>query len=413
MIKNDMLGHVVECIAATTRYPEHLLVADSDLERDLGIDSVKRVEIVVALGERFGLDLQSEAPDPNVRTIGDIAIWVGAKLNGINHERRDTPSNDATPSSDATLSAGPQDGSAEEHASRHSIHAAEQVRPPHHHLPNSVESDTRRGNESEERVVFVTGSGRGIGRSIARAFGARGDTVIVNSFHSRADGEQTVADIQKHGGKAIHLWGSIANPDHVASMFDDIQARFGYLDVLICNASDGRIGPFLELEFDDWDRAFRTNVSGHFQCAVRAARLMKRVGGGSIITMSAVGAHHYVDGLGSQGVVKAAVESLTKYLAGELATFGVRANCVVAGPVYGELISKFQDSQEAQRFWESLSPDRELSNSVDIVNIIEFLTSEKGRGVNGAIWTVDHGFSSQLSSQSLAKSPNHIELSKV
>jgi len=329
------------------------------------------------------------------------------KLNGINHSHRDTQTNDATPP------ASPQDRSVEKQASSDTIHSAEPSRPPHHHLPNSAESNTRRGNGSEERVVFVTGSGRGIGRSIARAFGARGDTVIVNSFHSRAEGEQTVADIQKHGGKAIHLWGSIANPEQVTSMFDDIEARFGYLDTLICNASDGRIGSFLELEFDDWDRAFRTNVSGHFQCAVRAARLMKRVGGGSIITMSAVGAHHYVDGLGSQGVVKAAVESLTKYLAGELAAFGVRANCVVAGPVYGELISKFQNSQEAQRFWESLSPDRELINSVDIVNIIEFLTSEKGRGVNVAIWTVDHGFSSQLSSQSLAKSLNHIDLSKV
>ena len=203
------------------------------------------------------------------------------------------------------------------------------------------------------RVALVTGSGRGIGRTVARLLARRGATVIVNSFHSREQGEQTAAEIDAEDGRAVHLWGSVANPDHVDEMFGQIEKQFG-LDILVCNASDGRIGPFLDLTPQDWDRAFRTNVSGHHQCAVRAAELMRPRGGGSIVTMSAVGAHHFVDGLGCQGVVKAAVESLTRYLACALGPSGIRVNCVAGGPVYGDLLAKFP---EARRFPEPLGID--------------------------------------------------------
>ncbi|MCA9139548.1 MAG: SDR family oxidoreductase, partial [Planctomycetales bacterium] len=176
-------------------------------------------------------------------------------------------------------------------------------------------------------------------------------------------------------------------------MFAEIDNRFGRLDILVCNASDGRIGSFMDLDGEDWDRAFRTNVSGHHHCAVKAARLMRQGGGGTIVTMSAVGARGYVDGLGSQGVVKAAVETMTRYLACELGQHGIRVNCVAGGPVYGDLISKFPNAQAMQDHWESMSPDGELCSPLDLANTIAFLVGDDARGINGTVWTVDHGFS--------------------
>ena len=220
----------------------------------------------------------------------------------------------------------------------------------------------------------------------------------MNSFHSREQGEQTAAEINAGGGNAVHIWGSVANPDHVDEMFNQIDRRFG-LDILVCNASDGRIGSFLELTADDWDRAFRTNVSGHHHCAVRAAELMRPRGGGSIVTMSAVGAHQFVEGLGSQGVVKAAVESLTRYLACVLGPSGIRVNCVAGGPVYGELLTKFPGAQAAQNRWESATPDGELCTPMDLARTVAFLVSDDARGINGAVWTVDHGFSATVPGQ--------------
>jgi NAD(P)-dependent dehydrogenase (short-subunit alcohol dehydrogenase family) len=225
--------------------------------------------------------------------------------------------------------------------------------------------------------------------------------VVVNSFHSRDEGERTAAEINAQGGTAVHIWGSVAKQEHVDDIFRQIEERFGHLDILVCNASDGRIGPFLDLTWEDWDRAFRTNVAGHHQCALRAARLMRPRGGGAIVTMSAVGAHQFIDGLGSQGVAKAAVESLTRYLACELGQFGIRVNCVAGGPVYGDLLSKFQRARASQDHWESITPDGELCSPMDLAQTIAFLVGDEARGINGAVWMVDHGFSANADGQPL------------
>ena len=193
--------------------------------------------------------------------------------------------------------------------------------------------------------------------------------------------------------------GSFANPAHVDAMFQQIEAEYGGLDILVCNASDGRIGSFLDLQPEDWDRAFRTNVVGHHQCAVRASRLMRPRGGGSIVTLSAVGAHQFIDGLGAQGVVKASVESLTRYLACELGGYGIRVNCVAGGPVYGDLISKFPEARATQDYWESIIPDGQLCDPLDLAETIAFLVSDAARGINGAVWMADHGFSANADGQ--------------
>ena len=186
--------------------------------------------------------------------------------------------------------------------------------------------------------------------------------------------------------------------ENIKLVSEQIEKQFG-LDILVCNASDGRIGSFLELTSEDWERAFRTNVSGHHQCAVRAAELMRPRGGGSIVTMSAVGAHQFIDGLGSQGVVKAAVESLTRYLACVLGPSGIRVNCVAGGPIYGELLAKFPEARAAQSHWESMTPDGELCTPMDLAQTIAFLVSDEARGINGAVWMVDHGFSATAEGQ--------------
>jgi len=387
-MSQETLTRVVDCLVATTRYPRELLVPDAELENGLGIDSVKRLELVIALGEEFGIDLQAEEYDPSIRTIADVANWIEQLRNGPHAngqppaEQRPVPAAEE-PNGPVNRISSPEPLSAPHYpvAERHAEPVAER---------NAKPAPTARPLEG--RVALVTGSGRGVGRAVARLLADRGATVIVNSFHSREQGEQTAEEINAHGGRAVHLWGSIANPEHVDAIFKQIEQRFG-LDILICNASDGRIGPFLELTPDDWDRAFRTNVSGHYQCAVRAAELMRPRGGGAMVTMSAVGAHQHIEGLGSQGVVKAAVESLTRYLACALGPSGVRVNCVVGGPVYGELLDKFPEARAAQHHWESMTPDGELCTPLDLARTIAFLVSDEARGINGAVWMVDHGFS--------------------
>jgi enoyl-[acyl-carrier protein] reductase III len=400
-MNTETLQRVVNCVAATTRYPKQILTANAHIENDLGIDSVKRVEIVIALSAEFGVELHTEQRDPSVQTIGDLATWIESRIDvpaTVSEPQAVTPEAPATTPEPPAATPEPI-ANRFEPGINGKRSQAEKLPSPHFKSSNGTRqaqverlSDRTSDQNLTGRVALVTGSGRGVGRMIARVLAARGATVLVNSFHSREHGEQTVSEIQAQGGHAIHLWGSVTNQQHVNQMFEQIEKQFG-LDILVCNASDGKIGSFQQLTPDDWDRAFRTNVIGHHQCAMRAASLMRARGGGSIVTMSAVGAHQYIDGLGSQGVVKAAVESMTRYLACELGPFGIRTNCVVGGPVYGELLNQFPNAATTIGHWESMTPDSELCNPMDLAQTIAFLVSDQARGINGAIWAVDHGFS--------------------
>ena len=451
----DILSRVTNCIAITTRYPMQLLAPTADLENDLGIDSVKRVEIVAAMADEFGLDLVNEERDPNIRTIEQVANWVQnalanrgptqangptvvAPANTANltpgsvpsasasqvppaapvspaaltppvspaippQTRAPMASNGAVPVSPSALRSEPPkmpgiqtNGHPHNRAGVHQNGSVPAQAPVAHEMPIVGAPQTLAG-----RVALVTGSGRGVGRTIARVLAARGATVVINSFHSRDQGEQTVADIIATGGKAIHAWGSVANPEQVNQIFDQIGREIGYLDYLVCNASDGKIGSFSDISQADWDKAFRTNVSGHHQCAMLASQLMQRRGGGSIITMSSIASQKYVEGLGGQGVIKAAVESMTRYLACDLAPLGIRTNCVSGGPVYGDLISMYPEARATHNYWESIIPDGQMCSPMDLASTIAFLLTEEARAINGAVWVVDHGASTRAHSRPL------------
>ncbi len=456
MKTSELLSRVTDSLASVTRYPKEVLAPHADLENDLGIDSVKLVEILVAFGRDFNIDLMNQERDPSIRTIQQLANWIG-ELQLKSPARADSdqaaPSRYMVPelSGKAATPVPPSSNAPAETNERPDVSSLGSIKqntrgfsananPPNGHsildrnwntrntngaiikpslahlAPSAHEfRSTRQVTPNEEppiaeqakvlsgRVALVTGSGRGVGRTIARLLAMRGATVIVNSFHSRDAGDRTAAEINDQGGQAIHLWGSVANSGHVDNIFDEITERVGQLDILVCNASDGRIGSFANVTPEDWERAFRTNVVGHYQCAMRASRLMELQGGGSIVTMSSIAARRYVEGLGGQGVVKAAVESMTRHLACELAPLGIRVNCISGGPVYGQVMSMYSESRATMNYWETLVLDNELCSPMDLAYTVAFLVSDEARGVNGAIWNVDHGLSTRSHSRPLPK----------
>ncbi|WP_375757630.1 SDR family oxidoreductase [Corallococcus exercitus] len=350
----DLLPRVRAVFARVTRYPEDLLTPHADLEDELGIDSVKQAEVMAVLMKELGL---GDAPKPSqrLRTMAAIADAARALL----------------PSTPSVPEARP----------RAPVHAAPAP------LPSRTEQPFA------GKVALVTGSGKGIGRVIATRLARAGATVVVNSFHSREDGEKTARDIVDAGGKALHLWGSVAQEEHLERMFSAIREQLGGLDLLVCNASNGLIGPFDRIAPRDWDKAFRTCITGTYECAMRARPLMAARGGGSIVTMSTSMSQRYMHDLGCQGVVKAGVESLTRYLAAELAPDGIRTNCVSAGPVHGDLLGMFPDAPERVARWESATPGGRLCTADDVADVTELLLGPKTQRVNGAIWVVDAGLS--------------------
>jgi len=352
--KPDLEDRVRAVFARVTRYPEELLTLEADLEDDLGIDSVKQAEVLAVLVKELGLS-KGPTPSQRLRTIAAFCEAARAQL--------PPPAEPKAPSREARTSVLPSPVS------------------PRPTLPFAG------------KIALVTGSGKGIGKVIATRLASAGATVVVNSFHSRDEGEKTTHEILAAGGKALHVWGSVAQEEHLERMFSTISAQLGGLDFLVCNASNGLIGPFDEISPRDWDKAFRTCITGTYECAMRARPLMAARGGGSIVTMSTSMSQRYMNDLGCQGVVKAGVESLTRYLAAELAPEHIRTNCVSAGPVHGELLGMFPGAAARVARWEAATPGGQLCTADDVADVTELLLGPKTRRVNGAIWVVDGGLS--------------------
>ncbi|HTQ80288.1 MAG TPA: SDR family oxidoreductase, partial [Thermoanaerobaculia bacterium] len=245
------------------------------------------------------------------------------------------------------------------------------------------------------KIALITGSGRGLGRDMALYLAELGATVIVNSFHSREQGRATAEEIRAAGGEALHLWGSVANREHLEAMFTEIENRFGLLDFFISNASNGMLARLQDITPEHWEKAFRTNVIGLHQSALHAARLMRRRGQGKIITLSSPAAHGYVDYFGCMGAVKAAVESLTRSLAIELARDNIQVNCVSPGPVYGELLDRWPESQRLVAQWEANTAYGRLCEARDVSHFVAYLLSEPVKLFTGSVLVIDGGISSQ------------------
>ena len=246
------------------------------------------------------------------------------------------------------------------------------------------------------KIALITGSGRGLGKVMANQLADLGARVIVNSFFSRERGEQVTAEINARGGDAFHLWGSVASPKQLTNIFEEIDRRYGGLDFFVQNASNGLIAPMDQITDAHWEKAFRTNVVALHQGALLAAPLMKRRGGGKIITISSPGAHNHIEHFGCIGPVKAAVESLVIYLAVELGQHNIQVNALSAGPLYGELMDSYPDSKRLVQHWEARAPDHRLGEASEVSNTVMFLLSELAAKISGAVLLVDGASSRRL-----------------
>lgn len=393
----ELVERIVNVFAEVTRYPREILDPQASLEDDLGIDSVKLGEVFSVLREQYGLPAKMDIPRESLTDISGIATALRAYL--------------SAPQAAATQAATPASDGAAPHSepsvANHTSGNGARVQPvaTAHSAPaaNVLESEAAALylNESPNvkpfagKVAFVSGSGRGLGRDISIYLAQLGASVVINSFHSRARGEQTADEIRDHGGDAIHVWGSMANPEQVAKVFDEIEGHYGCLDFFVGNASNGMLARLEDITVEHWEKAYRTNVIGLHQSALRAVSLMRRRGGGKIITLSSPAAHGYVDYFGCMGTVKAAVESLTRSMAIEFAPYNIQVNCVSPGPVYGELLKKWPDSDRLIRQWEDNTVYGRLCEARDVSHFIAYLLSEPVKLFTGSVLVMDGGISSQ------------------
>jgi enoyl-[acyl-carrier protein] reductase III len=361
--------------ADVTRYPPEILEPHASLEEDLGIDSVKLGEIFSVLREEYQLPEKLDIPVEKLKTINGITEALCEYLSGRSQAGAAI---EVEPSRNGHAHASPANGAGHQDAYAQSFAALTPERKPF------------RG-----KIALISGSGRGLGKDIAVYLAELGASVIVNSFHSPQRGIETAEEITERGGDAWHLWGSMANNEHLHRMFDQIEERYGTLDFFVSNASNGMLASIEDLTVEHWEKGFRTNVVGLHQGAVRAAKMMKKAGGGKIITLSSPAAHGYVEYFGCMGPVKAAVEALTRALAIEFAPYNIQVNCVSPGPIDGELLRKWPDSERLIHQWTENTPLGRLCEHRDVSHFVAYLLSQPVKAFTGSVLVLDGGISSQ------------------
>lgn len=243
------------------------------------------------------------------------------------------------------------------------------------------------------RVALVTGAARNTGAVIAKRLAVAGATVVINHLRSPEQARTTVAEIEAAGGTAHVIRASVARPEQVRRMFDEIADRYGRLDILVNSAADGH---FVTGEYEPGilDKAFDTNVKGSLACAQAARPLMAAAGGGSIVNVSTLGGGSLVmHGYVANGPAKAAVESLTRYLAVEYAGDGIRVNTAAAGMLESPVADQFPDAAAMQQAVIAATPLGRLGQPEEFAEVVAFLAGPASRWITGQTILADGGLS--------------------
>ena len=189
------------------------------------------------------------------------------------------------------------------------------------------------GPQHEGQAVVVTGAGHGIGQAIAQRFAEAGARVVVNDIDPERV-KVVVAGIADNGGTAIGAVADVSDRSQVDAMFDTALEAFETVDVLVNNA--GLVGPMLHFfEADEawWRRIIDVNLTGHFLCSHRAARIMAGEGHGVIINMSSGGATRAHRSFSAYDASKGGIEALTRAMALDLGPYGIRVCALVPGSI--------------------------------------------------------------------------------
>ncbi|WP_127583240.1 SDR family NAD(P)-dependent oxidoreductase [Paenibacillus koleovorans] len=240
------------------------------------------------------------------------------------------------------------------------------------------------------KIVLVTGAGKGIGRAIALGMADEGADVIVNYNTDKEGAEQVVAQIAGKGGRAVAVQANISRPDDIVAMFRTIREQFGRLDAIVNNAGlTGWTGLF-ETTVEKWDTVMETNLRGTFFCSLEAAKMMRDSGGGSIVNVSTNCAELGVKNLVAYASSKGGIHAMTKQLAVELAPYRIRVNTFAPGPTLVD--RNTNDDPDYARTWGEMVPLARVAAPEEMVGPAVFLASDDSSYMTGQIFYVDGGW---------------------
>ncbi len=239
-----------------------------------------------------------------------------------------------------------------------------------------------------EKIALITGSARGIGFAIAKAFGSEGATPILIDIQQEMI-DSAIDELQTAGIKAYGYEADVVNTEKIAAIMKEIVKEHHRIDILVNNAGITRDNLILRMKEEEWARVIDINLKGTFICTQKASRYMLKQKEGSIINIASVIGITGNAGQANYAASKGGVIALTKSAAKEFASRNIRVNAVAPGFIKTEMTA-FLPEEVVTKYQESIPLNR-LGSVDDVANLCVFLASEEACYITGQTVNVDGG----------------------
>lgn len=241
------------------------------------------------------------------------------------------------------------------------------------------------------KIAVITGSTKGIGRSIAEEMAKCGAKVVISSRKAEVC-EQVASELKAQGCEAMAIACHVGKKEDLQNLVDKTNAAWGDIDVLVCNAATNPVyGPTAELTDDAWDKIMDTNVKGTFWLTNMVLPQMAKKGEGSVVLLSSIAGLRGNTVIGTYGVSKAAEAALARNLAVEWGPKGIRVNAIAPGLIKTDFAKALWEDPVRVKRAEDKTPLRRIGDPVDIAGLAVFLATKASAYITGQVIVADGG----------------------
>ena len=241
------------------------------------------------------------------------------------------------------------------------------------------------------KVALITGSTKGIGRSIAEEMARCGARVVISSRKAEVC-DQVAGELKDQGFEAIAIPCHVGKKDDLQNLVDKTLAAWGQIDVLVCNAATNPVyGPTQEMTDEAWDKIMDTNVKGSFWLTQMVLPGMAERGDGAVVMLSSIAGLRGNTVIGTYGVSKAAEAALARNLAVEWGPKGIRVNAIAPGLIKTDFAKALLEDPVRVKRAEEKTPLRRIGDPVDIAGLAVFLSTPASAYITGQVIVADGG----------------------
>lgn len=241
------------------------------------------------------------------------------------------------------------------------------------------------------KVALITGSTKGIGRSIAEEMARCGARVVISSRKADAC-EEVAKELQAAGHEALAIPCHVGKKEDLQNLVDKTLEAWGRIDVLVCNAATNPVyGPTSELTDEAFDKIMQTNVKGTFWLCNMVLPQMAERGEGAVVLLSSIAGLRGNTVIGTYGVSKAAEAALARNLAVEWGPRGIRVNAVAPGLIKTDFAKALWEDPVRVKQAEDKTPLRRIGDPVDIAGVAVFLSTSASAYITGQVIVADGG----------------------